>query len=240
MSMNKREATAIAGSLGYPSKMPGTSYGLPAAACITGAKLAKVKGSACSNCYAFRGNYIFRDVKKSQATRLEAIRHESFVEAMVLLLTRAHERGVNPKTGEALSKHHRWHDSGDLQSRDHLARICAVARATPWLQHWLPTREGGIVKAFVRDGGTIPENLTIRLSATMIDGAPPKAWPVTSTVHSDKLTLHTSTWDAIVARDMEPAAPIGHACPAPTQGNKCQDCRACWSRDVANISYCIH
>jgi len=238
--MNIKEAKAIAGSLGYPSKMPGTSYGIPAQACITGAKLAKVPGSTCSSCYALKGNYIFRGVKKSQAARLEAIRHESFVEAMVVLLTAAHARGRNPKTGETMDKFHRWHDSGDLQSRDHLARICAVARATPWLRHWLPTREGQIVKAFVRDGGTIPANLTIRLSATMIDGAAPTAWPQTSTVHSDNLTLRASTWTAIVARDAEPAAPVGHVCPAPQQGNKCGECRACWSADVANVSYHVH
>jgi len=218
--MNIREAKAIAGSLGYPSKMPGTSYGIPAQACITGAKLAKVPGSTCSSCYALKGNYIFPSVKASLAARLEAIRHESFVEAMVLLLTKAHERGRNPKTGEKLDKFHRWHDSCDLQSRDHLARICAVARATPWLRHWLPTREGQIVKAFVRDGGTIPANLTIRLSATMIDGAAPTAWPQTSTVHTGEAA--------------------GHACPAPRQGNKCGECRACWSADVANVSYHVH
>lgn len=230
--MNKREATAIAGSLGYPSKMPGTSYGIPAQACIAGAKLARVAGSTCSNCYALRGNYIFPSVKKSQARRLEAVRHESFVEAMVLLLTAAHAKGRNPKTGRPMDKFHRWHDSGDLQSRDHLARICAVARATPWLQHWLPTREGGIALAFVRDGGTIPANLTIRLSATMVDDRiPPKAWPLTSTVHSDR------TRDA---RGRFMPKVRGTKCIAPAQDNNCGACRACWSRDVANTSYRQH
>jgi len=32
----KKAANEIAGSLGFPSKMPGTSYGLPAAHCVTG------------------------------------------------------------------------------------------------------------------------------------------------------------------------------------------------------------
>lgn len=228
----KRAAAAIAGSLGFPSKMPGTSYGLPASACVVGSKLRGVAGTTCEFCYAYeRGNYRYGSVRKAQAKRLEAIRHDSFVEAMVALLERAHGRGpggivvnpapINPKTKEALSPHHRWHDSGDLQSRDHLARICAVCRATPWLDHWLPTREARIVRDFVRDGGTIPGNLVIRLSATMVDGAAPKAWPQTSTVHSAN-------------------APVGHLCPAPQQGNKCGECRACWSRDVANISYHVH
>jgi hypothetical protein len=222
--MNIREATEICGTLGYPSKMPGTSYGIPAQACIIGSKLRDVKGSTCEKCYAFeRNNYKFRDVKKSQATRLMSLDDPLWVDAMVTLLIAAHI-GMNRKTRRAFKKlpwFHRWHDSGDLQSRDHLAKICAVARATPWLQHWLPTREAKIVKDFVRDGGSIPSNLTIRLSATMVDGAAPKAWPLTSTVH-DKSSGN------------------GHRCPAPQQGNKCGSCRACWSKDVTNVSYHIH
>lgn len=209
-----KAATAIAGSLGYPSKMPGTSYGIPAQACQTGAKLAKIAGSTCSKCYALRGNYIFRDVKKSQATRLAGIAHPDWVAAMVRLLTAAHSKGTLPP-------YHRWHDSGDLQSRDHLAKICAVARATPELRHWLPTREGKIVKDFIRDGGTIPSNLTIRLSATMIDGAAPSAWPNTSTVH-------------------DASGGNGHRCPAPQQGNKCGECRVCWDAGIPNVSYHVH
>lgn len=216
--MKLKDARAIAGSLGYPSKMPGTSYGIPATACITGQKLAAVEGSVCAGCYAMRGNYTFRDVKKSHATRLAGIAEPQWVAAMVAMLNAAHAIGVHK--GRKLAKVHRWHDSGDLQSRDHLARICAVARATPRLRHWLPTREGGIVRDFVRDGGTIPRNLTIRLSATMVDGPAPRAWPTTSTVHR--------------------GAGAGHICPAPTQDNNCGACRACWDRSIVNVSYHVH
>ncbi len=217
--MNGRQAKAIAGTLGYPSKMPGTSYGIPAQACKTGAKLALVEGSTCASCYALgRGNYRYSSVKTAQARRLAGISHPNWIEAMVYQLIRTHASGHK---GKMLPPFHRWHDSGDLQSRDHLAKICAVARATPRLRHWLPTREAKIVRGFVRDGGTIPDNLVIRLSATMVDGLPPKAWPLTSTVHHG-------------------AAPIGHACPAPQQGNKCGSCRACWSPEVTNVSYHQH
>jgi hypothetical protein len=213
-NMKIKTANEIAGSIGYPSKMPGTSYGIPAQACQTGAKLAKIEGSTCSKCYALKGNYSYESVKKSQATRLAGISHPQWVEAMITLLTAAHAKGDLPPF-------HRWHDAGDLQSRDHLAKICAVARGTPHLQHWLPTREAKLIRDFVRDGGSIPENLTIRLSATMIDGNAPKSWPLTSTVH-DK------------------SDGIGHHCPAQSQGNKCGECRACWSTDVANVSYHVH
>jgi hypothetical protein len=212
----------IAGSIGYPSKMPGTSYGLPAQQCITGRKLAKFAGSVCSSCYAFeRGNYQYSSVKKAQAKRLSGITHPLWEDAMVTLLTHDHERGRNPKTHQRMSKHHRWHDSGDLQSVDHLARLCAIARRLPWLKFWLPTREGMMLRSFERGGGTIPGNLVIRLSATMVDGPAPKAWPQTSTVHKI-------------------AATVGHGCPAPLQGNKCGCCRAGWDATIANVSYHLH
>jgi hypothetical protein len=116
---------------------------------------------------------------------------------------------------------HRWHDSGDLQGIWHLAKICEVAAGTPEIRHWLATREAKMVQDYVGAGGIVPANLTIRVSATMIDGPPPSAWPLTSTVH-DK------------------AAAIGHTCPAPMQNHECGACRACWSRDVLNVSYRKH
>lgn len=208
------EAEAIAGTIGYPSKMPGTSYGIPAQACKVGSKLAKVEGSTCSKCYALRGNYQFRSTQLSQGKRLAGITNDLWVEAMVVLLRAAHKSGKLPR-------YHRWHDSGDLQSREHLAKICAVCRATPELRHWLPTREAKIVKDFVRDGGEIPENLVIRLSATMVDGSAPASWLQTSTV--------VSTGEA-----------VGHLCPSRHQANKCGECRACWSAEVGNVTYPVH
>ena len=213
-----KDAHAIAGSIGYPSKMPGTSYGISAKACITGAKLNLVMGSTCHGCYALKANYLYKSVQQAHEKRLSGIAHESWVDAMVTLLKAAHK----PRTvGLKLSPHHRWHDSGDVQSEEHLQKICDVAAATPELQHWLPTREMGILARFIENGGIVPGNLTIRVSATMVDGSATKAWPVTSTVHHAKTAQ-------------------GHVCPAPTQENKCGECRACWNRDVGNVSYHKH
>ena len=215
-------AEAIAGTLGFPSKMPGTSYGIPAAACKVGAKLAKVEGSTCSGCYALKNNYAYPSVKVAQDRRLAGLDHPQWAEAMVFLLRKAHGLdGGKPNRRVRATGWHRWHDSGDLQSRGHLAAICQIARRTPELRHWLPTREAGLVAAFLRDGGTIPENLIIRMSATMVDGAPSRAFQHTSTVHAK-------------------AAPVGHVCPAPAQGNECGACRACWSHEVSNVSYHVH
>src|SRR5262245_54443429 len=125
MAWTLKAARSVCGTLGFPSKMPGTAYGLPASACITGSKLAAIEGTICSLCYAFEGNYQYSSVAKAQAKRLAGITSPQWVPAMVFLLRQAHgcnkkrrARGVKGKG--KLSRHHRWHDAGDIQSRDHL------------------------------------------------------------------------------------------------------------------------
>ena len=72
--MLKKEAKEITGGLSKPSKMPGPSYNLPAAACITGAKLAKIPGTVCYGCYALKGRYRFTNVRLALARRLESLK----------------------------------------------------------------------------------------------------------------------------------------------------------------------
>ena len=112
-------------------------------------------------------------------------------------------------------KYFRWHDSGDLQGAAHLKKIFEVCKATPDTQHWLPTREHALLKCM--DPDIIPPNLMIRVSATKVDGPAPSWWPWTSTVSTQEKT-----------------------CPAPDQGGKCRDCRACWNRSVSNVTYAKH
>jgi len=222
--MTAKAAADIAGSLGFPSKMPGTAYGLPAQACITGAKLHAVPDTVCSDCYALKANYQYPSVKKAQATRLAAIENPRWVPAMVSMLRKAHGLdGGKPARAVSDPGWHRWHDAGDIQSEAHLHAMCEVARQTPELVHWLPTREVGIVSAFWAAGHKEPSNLRIRVSATKIDGAPSSRFPLTSSVY-----------------DKAPPREGAHVCPAYTQGGKCGDCRACWSRDVAEVAYPRH
>jgi len=110
----------------------------------------------------------------------------------------------------------RWHDSGDLQSLEHLQKIFEVCRRTPNTKHWLPTREAQILKQVQPED--VPKNLIIRFSSHMIDQGPVTAWPWTSTV----VTKEKRT------------------CPAPEQGNACGSCRSCWSRDIKNVAYGKH
>ena len=222
--MTAKAAAEIAGSLGFPSKMPGTAYGLPAQACITGAKLHAVPDTVCSDCYALKANYQYPSVKKAQATRLAAIEHERWVPAMVSMLRKAHGLdGGKVHSSVTDPGWHRWHDAGDTQSRKHIAAICEVARQTPEIKHWIPSKELAMWLAYVATGGDIPSNLTVRLSGYKIDEAPTNKWPLTSTVY-----------------DKAPPRPGAHICPAYTQGGKCGSCRACWSQDVAEVAYPRH
>src|SRR5208282_1236601 len=76
------------GGLGHPSKMPGTSYGISAHACITGSKLASVPGSVCHGCYALKGNYKYNSVQVAHKRRLASIAGPHWTAALVFLLNK--------------------------------------------------------------------------------------------------------------------------------------------------------
>lgn len=194
-------------TLSNPSKMPGPSYSIPATACKTGAKLAKIPGSICSTCYALKGNYRFPTVKNALESRLQTLTIPDWVPTMVAI--------VRPH------KYFRWHDSGDLQGLWHLKNIIKVCEQTPDTSHWLPTKESALVKQYVQKGGVIPANLTIRISASMID--------------SEHYTHIEGCLGSGVVSDAAKAT-----CPAPQQGNKCGDCRLCWEKQAAFVTYAKH
>jgi hypothetical protein len=200
------------------SKMPGSSFAVSATKCNVGAKLAKIEGSTCHKCYALKLEKLRPSVAQGwganylKATGMIERAPKQWATAMAFQVTKAAE-----KTGEA---YHRWFDGGDVASLEMLLAIAMVCELTPHIKHWLPTREAAIVKAFLRQRD-LPANLTIRVSSTMIDDKPIAGHANTSTVH--KAVAH-----------------VGHACPARHQGNMCGSCRACWSREVKNVSYPLH
>ena len=166
-------------------------------------------------CYADRNFYKMyaNNIKPAQFARLDSIDSEYWVSGMVSHI------GNDP--------YFRWHDSGDLQSLSHFEKIVAVCMETLLTLHWLPTREYGIIKAFIEKHGknAIPKNLTVRLSAMYPNK--PVSVPVSlqgvpgvtvSNVHTDK--------------------PMGNVCKAPAQNGECKDCRMCWSSAV--VSYALH
>lgn len=213
MRADLSEALAIVGGLSRTTKMPCHSWGIPARACKTGARLAKEEQSVCGVCYARRGKYSLPCVATAQERRLRATEHPDWVAAMTLL--------VEWQAGSNKQPFFRWFDAGDLQSTSMLERIISIANNTPGIEHWLPTREHEIVRTVLRDAEP-PGNLTIRLSAHYIDRPPPRAGLPTSTVHSR-------------------AAPHGVACTAYNrQPARCGPCRACWDQSIPNISYPRH
>lgn len=204
------------------TKMPGTSFPISATRCQTGSKLAQVEGSVCSKCYALRLEAFRPSVHKGweanyiKATTMIDRNPERWVDACAYQINRATNNMPENQW------FHRWFDSGDLQSVAMLRAIVRVCVKTPDVRHWLPTREAGIVKEYLRQYGGYPANLVVRVSSSMIDDAPRGGYSHTSTVHRHG-SSHT-----------------GEECQARTRNNQCGPCRACWDSTVANVSYPLH
>lgn len=220
--IKKIDAVKACGSLTQTTKMPCKSISLPTEACITGFRMAQIPGSICSTCYADKGNYLVyaNNIKPAQFARLDAVQQAMCNASHAALWV----SGMVSMIGA--DNYFRWHDSGDLQGLAHLELIAAVAVATPHCKHWLPTREYSIVKAYIHKHGSIPFNLTIRLSAMYPDEAvkvPASlqgiAGIAVSNVHSE-------------------SKPVGFECRAPKQNGECRDCRACWTSKP--VSYKLH
>lgn len=203
--LTRKEAWNLVGGLSKPGKMPWYSYSTPAQRCKTGSKLAKIPGTVCFNCYALKGRYLFPNVKTALERRFIAMQSPQWVDAMVFLL-------ADLSVGKP--RHFRWFDSGDLQNVSDLHKIVAVAKRTPHIHHWLPTKEKAIVLSYKN---AIPSNLTVRLSAYHIDTTLQGAGFPTSAVS----TTH---------RD----------CPAYDNNGKCGSCRKCWDPAVPLVTYPQH
>jgi len=200
------------GTLSNPKKMPSYAWGISAKQCVTGSILAEKEGTICNICYALGGHYLFPVVINAHKKRLDAVKLPEWVDYMAELLT------LKYKKLDKSRLFHRWFDSGDLQSHEHLMKIFEVCELTPHIKYWLATREYKIIsKIKYKD---IPKNLVVRASGIKIDGQPPKFWKWTSTVHTKKS--------------------IGRECPAYKQDGECGSCRSCWSRSVKQVSYKEH
>jgi hypothetical protein len=200
------------GGLSNPSKMPGWSYGIPAASCKIGAILRKIKKSVCFTCYAFKGMYVFPVVKAAQAKRLAILTDdiEQWESNMIALLIFKYRK----KTGN--DRVFRWHDAGDIQSVAHFQAIVNIANAIPTLLFWIPTKEYNLIRSW---GSEFPSNLTVRVSAPMLgETLPSLPGTVGSTVGANK----------------------GFQCPAYTQDGECGPCRACWNKSVEWVDYPQH
>lgn len=182
----------------------------------------------CSGCYAQTDWYhSWGPLIEGHRRRYEGLFHPLWIEAMVKLIKSACKPPDN---------YFRWHDAGDLQGVWHLENICRVAARTPSVHHWLPTREYEMVTAYLASGNTIPDNLTVRLSAHMIDAEPvlpPELadFPISAVSSVPRSCSGVSVVEgkgSIECRAVE------------TRGNKCGECRACWDARVRCVTYPQH
>lgn len=221
------DAKRIAGTLGQVGKMPGYSYGLSAQLCRRGARLRQVPGSVCESCYARTGWYeTWHLLHVGHQRRLDGVGHPQWVDAMVFLLSHYCQPPHD---------YFRWHDSGDLQSLDHLRNLVQVCRRTPSVKHWLPTHEIGMVSQYLRSEGVFPDNLVVRISADMVD-RPAKLPPALT-----RLTTSTvQSWPTGTGKKLVLGKGSVECRALELRDNRCGACRACWDPRVRNVSYPKH
>lgn len=166
--------------------------------------------AACSGCYATTGNYRFNNVRAPREHNKEDWQREDWVPDMVVALID--------------EDYFRWLDSGDLYDVRLARKVLDVMRATPWAQHWLPTRMYKFAKFRpVLDAMRALPNVAVRFSSDSVTGE------FTPGVHGS--TIISSHADA------PPGVTVCHAY---EHGGRCNGCRACWDKSIPVIAYVAH
>jgi hypothetical protein len=214
-----KKLLALVGNLSKPSKMPCHSYSLSALTCPMRRIFGHITGSVCSRCYGCRGNYLYSSPKQAMANR----------EAALLQSQDWAKNMVNAITATEMSGYFRWHDSGELLSVEHLEKIVAIAKATPDIKHWLPTRNLVVLSRYFRAGGKIPKNLTVRISATFVDK------PLTGGRGFGLPRSFVGSKKGIAELAKQTKAKV---CTAPDTFGQCGQCRDCWGKNP--IIYHLH
>ena len=160
---------------------------------------------------------MFNNVQTALHKRLDALLSDTYT--WQRLLTELIDR--KEKSG-----YFRWHDSGDIQSPEHLSAINNIAFALPHIKFWIPTREFSVVKEWVKTNDIAP-NLIIRISANLIGQTLRRP-----SIGSTNLTTSSVGATQTISGNKN--------CPAPQQDNQCKDCRSCWDHQVSNINYTLH
>ena len=163
---------------------------------------------ACKGCYATTGNYRFPNVKAPRLFNREDWQRDDWIQDMVQALDS--------------SRYFRWFDSGDMYSLDLANKIYEVAKATPWVKHWLPTRMHKFDKFKpVIEALNKLDNVSVRLSSDSVTGGLIEGLN-TSTIFSDQVPENAVE------------------CQAYQHEGKCNGCRACYNKDVSVIAYKAH
>ena len=215
MPMNSYEIGV--GGLSNPSKMKRRTDGLickcinlPPQACNVGSKLIVIEGSVCEKCYGTKGFYVMPSSQKAMQRRLDALQTNPYWANDM-----AHAIGKCDLF--------RYQDNGDIQGMSHLIKIVAVAHLRPDVRFWLPTKEYAVVSDYYKAGGTIPDNLIIRLSAPM---------------RNQHLPMRAGHSSMVTTTDNVPYGTF--ICESLSRGGICGDCTACWDKKYLRIAYRYH
>lgn len=165
--------------------------------------------AACAGCYAVGGNYRFANVKAPREENREDWKRDAWVGDMVAALRN--------------DRYFRWFDSGDVYDIRLARKILEVMRATPDVQHWLPTRMHKFAKfkGILAAMAALP-NVMVRPSSDSVTGE------FTRGVHGSTIVPDTAPREGVTL------------CHAATNAGKCGPCRACYSKDVPVIGYLAH
>ena len=199
------------------------SWGSDARNCITGSKLVEVKDSNCFACYAQEGYYSMTSSQRAVSRRESAYSDNprKFVESFVHL---ANNSKLLTNTGQF-----RWFDSGDLASYQMLLDLVEIARRSPKVRWWMPTKEYKWVSKYQREIGEFPANFIVRVTAPMRN----------TRIRDDKYRNNCTVFDA-KKFELEKGKNTDQSiafCPSYQQGNKCLSCDSCYDVDVKTVVY---
>jgi len=201
-----------------PGKMPCHAWSLPTAMCQSGQKY-RLQGDltgkpfACRVCYAHLGPTSWNKNQGYLTKNWEA--YAANPDGWVIEIADAIWNRLN-------ALYFRWNHSGDIQSAIHLGHLVGVAELCPKTFFWLPTSEFAFVSRYLRDGGDIPKNLCVRVSAPLIDGKP----RILRRPHPQV------AYSRVVYHEVDETL-----CPAHRQEGVCGKCRRCWDINERLVSY---
>lgn len=132
----------------------------------------KKKGEAF--CYTLSTEMRYPNVRPCRYRNLSATKKDNFVECMVEIIQRKLETWKN------FSKNFRWHEGGDIYSRDYFLKMCEIAKRCPSVNFLAYTRSFPLI-----DGIDIPKNFVVLQSidsTSEVDAIPniPKAYATNS------------------------------------------------------------
>ena len=173
------------------------------------------EGSICSSCYAQQGNYLFRNVRETQAARFAFLKSDPAHFADILV------RFLHLEDPSFF----RVHDSGDFHTLSSIHLWTSIVRRVPATRFWFPTRTY-LFPAWLpalRQLHAQP-NACVRPSALRFGDEP----PVVPGIGHGTVSIAGGL-------------PGIRDCPKTISGGSCSDhdCRTCWD-DTDYVNYLPH